>query len=211
MTDTHEQHLDTLFKRMVRKAVLAFSARNRRKKVADVLAFVNEIQARDVLLVGAMGEENAGIDDKALDGYVEKQLADHCTIKMGINVVPAVTPYPFQIADARSMPFVDDYADFALANAIIEHVGQEADQRQMVNEMTRVARNWIITTPNIGSQLKRTLQLCSSIGRRRGGGSTRGSSRDFCRSASFEHCFLRERKSAVRRGRLPSRPAIRDD
>lgn len=133
---------------MVRKAVLAFSARNRRKKVADVLAFVNEIQARDVLLVGAMGEENAGIDDKALDGYVEKQLADHCTIKMGINVVPAVTPYPFQIADARSMPFVDDYADFALANAIIEHVGQEADQRQMVNEMTRVARNWIITTPN---------------------------------------------------------------
>jgi hypothetical protein len=38
--------------------------------------------------------------------------------------------------------------DFALANAIIEHVGDEEDQRQFVAEHNRVARCWVITTPN---------------------------------------------------------------
>jgi hypothetical protein len=46
------------------------------------------------------------------------------------------------------MPFEEDYVDFALANAIIEHVGQEAEQRKMVHEMTRVVCTWVITTPN---------------------------------------------------------------
>lgn len=69
---------------------------------------------------------------------------------MGINVVepPGALDYPFQIADARAMPFADDYVDCALANAVIEHVGDEADQRRFVAEHTRVARVWVITTPN---------------------------------------------------------------
>src|ERR1700738_3277223 len=46
------------------------------------------------------------------------------------------------------MPFADDYVDFALASAITEHVGEDPDQQKMVDEMTRVARTWVITTPN---------------------------------------------------------------
>jgi ubiquinone/menaquinone biosynthesis C-methylase UbiE len=131
--------------KIVRKAALAYSARNRRRKAAAILTFLQQQKAKDVLLVGTMGETGSTIPNADI---VEKQIAANYEIKMGINVEPAVTPYPFMIADARDMPFEDDYVDFALANAIIEHVGQEPDQKRMVDEMTRVARTWVITTPN---------------------------------------------------------------
>ena len=135
-------------KQTVRKAVLWYSVRNRHRKATDITAWLEGHNVKDVLFVGAMGEEHAGNADMVNAGIVEKRIADSYAVKMGINVEPAVTPYPFIIADARDMPFENDYVDFALANAIIEHVGQEAEQLRMVREMTRVARTWVITTPN---------------------------------------------------------------
>ena len=136
------------FKQNVRKAVLWYSVRNRHRKATNITAWLEGQRVRDVLFVGAMGDEHAGDANMVNAGIVEKRIADSYDVKMGINVEPAVTSYPFMIADARDMPFEDDYVDFALANAIIEHVGQEAEQRKMVQEMTRVARTWVITTPN---------------------------------------------------------------
>lgn len=136
------------FKKAIRKAVLAYSVRNRQKKTDLILAFLAAQRAKDVLLVGATGNEHDGNPGMANSGIIERNIAEHYPVKMGINILPAVTPYPFMIADARDMPFDDDYVDFALANAIIEHVGGECEQRRMVEEMTRVARTWIITTPN---------------------------------------------------------------
>lgn len=136
------------FKKAVRKAVLAYSVRNRHRKAADILAWLHEHEVEDILFVGTMGDEHAGDSDMANAGIVERQIAARYEVKMSINIEPAITAYPFVIADAREMPFEDDYVDFALANAIIEHVGQAAEQRKMVEEMTRVARTWVITTPN---------------------------------------------------------------
>jgi Methyltransferase domain len=136
------------FKEIVGKAVLAYSLHNRHRKAEAILAFLKEQDARNVLLVGAEGDEHAGNAKMSHTGIVENRIAANYEIKMGINVQPAITSYPFMIADARDMPFEDDYVDFALANAIIEHVGDEPEQRRMVKEMTRVARTWVITTPN---------------------------------------------------------------
>ncbi|MGY4710897.1 methyltransferase domain-containing protein [Mycolicibacterium sp. CBM1] len=122
--------------------------RNRHHKADQILSWLAAHRARDVLLVGTMGDEHLGNPDMVNAGIIEKRLAAEYAIKMSINIEPAITAYPFMIADARAMPFDDDYVDFALANAIIEHVGQEPEQRQMVQEMTRVARSWVITTPN---------------------------------------------------------------
>ncbi|WP_418003894.1 class I SAM-dependent methyltransferase [Mycobacterium sp. PDNC021] len=132
----------------IRRAVLAYSLYNRRRKAQYILGFMAEQRARDVLLVGATGDEHGDNPNLANSGVIEKCIAEHYPVRMGINIEPATTSYPFMIADARALPFVDDCVDFALANAIIEHVGQENDQRRMVEEMTRVARTWIITTPN---------------------------------------------------------------
>lgn len=133
---------------VLRKVVLAYSIRNRNRKAANIIAWLAPHEVEDVLLVGATGDEYAGVKLMAHSGIVERRLAERYKIKMSINVEPAITTYPFMLADARDMPFEDDYVDFALANAIIEHVGQESDQRRMVDEMTRVARTWVITTPN---------------------------------------------------------------
>ena len=132
----------------IRRAVLRYSLYNRRKKTHFILGFLAEQGVRDVLLVGATGDENGDNPNLVNSGVIEKSIAEYYPVKLGINIEPASTAYPFVIADARAMPFTDDYVDFALANAIIEHVGQECDQRRMVEEMTRVARTWIITTPN---------------------------------------------------------------
>jgi hypothetical protein len=133
---------------VVRRAVLAYSFRNRRRKAANILEWMRSRQVEDVLFVGAMGDEGSHNPACASAGIVENAIAANFPVKMGINVVPANTSYPFMVADARNMPFPDDYVDFALANAVIEHVGQELEQQAMVDEMTRVARSWVITTPN---------------------------------------------------------------
>ncbi|WP_285030064.1 class I SAM-dependent methyltransferase [Mycolicibacterium sp. lyk4-40-TYG-92] len=140
--------LAELVGKTVRKAVLAYSLYNRRKKARFILGFMAAQGAGDVLLVGATGDEHGDDPNLANSGVIERCIAEHYPVKIGINIERAATTYPFMLADARALPFVDDCVDFALANAIIEHVGQEIDQRRMVEEMTRVARTWIITTPN---------------------------------------------------------------
>jgi hypothetical protein len=135
-------------KRTVRKAVLFYSLRNRNRKAVEIVEWLRFHLVKDVLLVGTIGDEHASNPGMINAGIIEKRIAETFDIKMAINIVPATTPYPFMIASACDMPFDDDYVDFALANAIIEHVGNEVDQLKMVQEMTRVARAWVITTPN---------------------------------------------------------------
>lgn len=128
--------------------MLAYSVRNRNRKADSILAWLGDKDIGDVLFVGTMGDEHAGNSDMANAGIVERRIASSYTVKMSINIEPAITAYPFMIANACDMPFEDDFVDFALANAIVEHVGHEPEQRRMVEEMTRVARAWVITTPN---------------------------------------------------------------
>jgi hypothetical protein len=52
------------------------------------------------------------------------------------------------VADARKLPWPDKYFDVVYCNAVIEHVGEEADQRAMASEVMRVARRWFVSTPN---------------------------------------------------------------
>jgi len=136
------------FSRIIRKAILWYSLRNRNRKAKNIVAWLTSQGVRDVLFVGAMGEEHDSNSDMVNVDIVEKRIAEQFDVKMGINLTSAITPYPFMIASACDMPFETDYVDFALANAIIEHVGFESEQKKMVEEMTRVARSWVITTPN---------------------------------------------------------------
>ena len=51
-------------------------------------------------------------------------------------------------ADALELPFDDGSFDVVFSNAVIEHVGGEAEQRRFVAEALRVGRRAFITTPN---------------------------------------------------------------
>ena len=128
----------------LRRAIRAFSIRSRTKKGAFISEWMDHQEVQTVLMVGALpSEPGSNI------GIVEDAVIRGREVKMGIGLRPQPRSiYPYMIADARKMPFEDDYVDFALANAVIEHVGDEADQRRMVEEHCRVARCWAITTPN---------------------------------------------------------------
>ena len=128
----------------LRKVVHVASVRNRTAKAARISAWMDERGVRAVLMVGALPTLEG-----SNTGIVEEAIMVGREVRMGIGLQPQPTiPYPYQVADGRDMPFEDDYVDFALANAVIEHVGDEADQRRFVAEHSRVARSWAITTPN---------------------------------------------------------------
>jgi hypothetical protein len=134
-----------VLRRAVRPFVERFSVWSRRRKADLIAAWMEEHGCRTVLLVGDTGARTKA----ANEAIVEQMLATRFEIVMGVNVdKPRDTPYPFQVADGRDMPFEDRFVDFALSSAIIEHVGDEADQRRFVVEQGRVARCWAITTPN---------------------------------------------------------------
>jgi hypothetical protein len=61
------------------------------------------------------------------------------------RLFPAVR---FVAADGRSLPFADGTFDIGYSNAVIEHVGTLADQRQFVDELLRTCRRVFISTPN---------------------------------------------------------------
>jgi SAM-dependent methyltransferase len=55
---------------------------------------------------------------------------------------------PYVQGDACSLPFEDGAFDVVFSNAVIEHVGGRARQRQLVAEALRVGRRVFLTTPN---------------------------------------------------------------
>jgi 2-polyprenyl-3-methyl-5-hydroxy-6-metoxy-1,4-benzoquinol methylase len=59
-----------------------------------------------------------------------------------------VSPWTFVVCDSRRLPFRDGAFDLVVANAVIEHVGDERDQARLLDEHCRVGRRWIVTTPN---------------------------------------------------------------
>ena len=55
---------------------------------------------------------------------------------------------PKVFCDGRRLPFADESFDLVVSNAVVEHVGDEADQRAFIAEHHRVGRSFVVTTPN---------------------------------------------------------------
>ena len=54
----------------------------------------------------------------------------------------------FLEADLRSIPLPDGYFDYGICNAVVEHAGPRDQQTALVEEVCRVCRNVLFTTPN---------------------------------------------------------------
>jgi ubiquinone/menaquinone biosynthesis C-methylase UbiE len=62
------------------------------------------------------------------------------------RLYPGVT---YRRADGRNLPFSDNSFDVVHSSAVLEHVGNFANQQRLVEELTRVAKRVVhLTTPN---------------------------------------------------------------
>jgi len=52
------------------------------------------------------------------------------------------------IGDGRSMGFLDNTFDIAFSNAVLEHVGNNQQQKAFIREIIRVSKKAMITTPD---------------------------------------------------------------
>jgi hypothetical protein len=127
------------------RIVMRFSVKNRRRKAGDVVAFLKARGADSVLLVGVGGTgEGQDINIQV----VERSVVENARRVVCCDLWRSRPPWPYLCTDGRSMGVRGGAFDCVLSNAVIEHVGDEADQRAFVSEHARVGRDWVITTPN---------------------------------------------------------------
>jgi hypothetical protein len=128
---------------VVRRLVLAYSVSNRRRKAATICAFLAKHGYSTVVMVGVAGDSDSKNQD-----IVEHAIGAQAAIIAAVNPSFVTTGWPLLVADGRALPLANQCVDVVLSNAVIEHVGDVADQRQFVDEHVRVGQAWIITTPN---------------------------------------------------------------
>jgi hypothetical protein len=122
------------------------SARSRAAKLALLRRLIGDNPAPRVLDLGGQVESAGPLLDML-------PRAAHVTL---VNLMPAQVarvrasglPVRALAADARALPFRDGAFDLVYSNAVIEHLGSEANQRSMAAEIQRVGRSWFVTTPN---------------------------------------------------------------
>ena len=118
----------------------------RTQKIKLFLQMAAESQSRSRLLDVGGG---AGVDGEFL------QLYSQFAAVMVVNLAPRILQAPLGVrleimaADGRCLPFRSGSFDWVFSNAVIEHVGDWADQQRFAQEIRRVAfRGYFITTPN---------------------------------------------------------------
>jgi glycosyltransferase involved in cell wall biosynthesis len=126
------------------RVAIRFGTANRRRKAAIITELMRRRGVRRVLLVG-VGQGPFEPDAQ----IVEREICAAAETVFAVDLHPrAPGPWGYVRADALHLPFQDDSFDLVVSNAVIEHVGGEAEQRLFVAEHLRVARAWVITTPN---------------------------------------------------------------
>ncbi len=133
---------------IVRSLKWRFSAMSRKRKARHIKRYIAEHQIKTAVLVGATRRKGKVPGLKRTDGAVEDAVGSCARILGSCDIKRGMTPFPFVVGDGRALPFQSGSVDLVFSNAVIEHVGGEAEQRRFVREASRVGRHWIITTPN---------------------------------------------------------------
>ena len=114
-----------------------FSDYNRIRKARRVINYMREHSLGRVLIIGAGWE---GITESVVGSFANG------VVYSDLN--PTAKRRPYIAADGRALPFKSDSFHLVFSNAVIEHVGDEADQRRYIDEHRRVGRQCIVSTPN---------------------------------------------------------------
>ncbi len=133
---------------VIEKIAYGISARSRKKKFTQFLTLLDPQPEHTLIDVGVNTTEYSDTDNylEKFYSFPEKITAlGQGDFTLFRERYPAVTATE---GDGRALPFPDDMFDIAYSNAVIEHVGGLADQRQFLAELFRVSRHGYLTTPN---------------------------------------------------------------
>lgn len=131
--------------RAVSRAAYTYGRWNRRRKLEFADGLARRLGVRTVLLVG-VNATSSGVNNVVERGFLERGYA---LTASGVEIADGQVSWErYVVADGRCLPFGDQTFDLTYANAVIEHVGGDAQQQHFVDEITRVGRSAILTTPN---------------------------------------------------------------
>jgi Methyltransferase domain len=123
------------------------TARSRRQRFERFMNTVRPTAADSILDVGVTDTKWRSSNFlEALYPWPQKITA------LGLEPMPnfqrAHPEVRFVVGDGRALPFAEAAFDIGFSNAVIEHVGDRAQQRDFVGEMLRTCRRVFIATPN---------------------------------------------------------------
>ena len=138
------------------RLVDAVSLRSRRNKLRLFLDEMRPTPTTTVLDVGADevgfgvdgGQSGCGTHNFFEELYPWPARITALGLHDGVGFRSHYPDIPYVAGDACALPFADQAFDVVFSNAVIEHVGDVARQRQFVAEALRVGRRVFITTPN---------------------------------------------------------------
>lgn len=133
---------------MIAQMRRAVSAHSRAQKMREFFSMCPE--GSTVLDVGVSG---ARIDETELNCFLRRYPRNPSTYTgLGVEDLSelrkAFPAFRFVEYEGGIMPFANRQFDWVFSNAVIEHVGDDAQQLMFVDEMLRVSRAVYFTTPN---------------------------------------------------------------
>ncbi len=131
---------------MLRKLKIKVMALSRARKLDH---FYSLCDGGKILDAGVSGRARVPGENVFLESF---RFPGPCYTALGVEDLSELAKvHPgkrFVTYDGRLFPFGDNEFEWAFSNAVIEHVGDAADQVLFLNEMLRVAKNVFFTTPN---------------------------------------------------------------
>jgi hypothetical protein len=140
--------------RVIKRAAAAASLRSRRHKLKLFLDFVQPTEETTVVDVGVADTHFGEGEGQALTHNFFEALypwPERITAVGNVPLAHFAQAFPqirTVVADGRELPFADREFDVAFSNAVVEHVGDRAEQERFCHELARVAKRVFVTTPN---------------------------------------------------------------
>ena len=122
-----------------------YSYFNRKRKLSYALKYIERKGISSVLVVGASPSRNKQSFVNLIEEGLAKNVARFVICGLEAESEDWCT---WVQADGLALPFQDQEFDLVFSNAVIEHVGNQSNQLQFINEHSRVGKNWMLTTPN---------------------------------------------------------------
>jgi ubiquinone/menaquinone biosynthesis C-methylase UbiE len=132
-----------MYSRIVYDQARVLHRRLRDEKVREFFRSMSPQESESLLDVGG----TVGIHNEfaELHGF----FSDTTLLNLTDSAMKRVPNVRLLCGDARAIPLPDKSVDWVFSNAVIEHVGDEADQLAMAAEIGRVARKgFFVSTPN---------------------------------------------------------------